>query len=218
MPELVTIPNSFFEYTAEYERPIISLWLERAKIVQAVYDALSPWNVRPENIEAKNEGKPVEQGFLIRIPNKGVTFFFGPVKFRFSITGADWQQLEDIISLIDTALTALLQSSGSTVKNQKTVIGLHMQPKSKAFREVLLPFWPEAFLKFYPGEATTGAVILKWRNAGITIDGSGTLANGVFLKIERDFASTISYTEIAEILREDEVKALAILDVEEELA
>jgi hypothetical protein len=216
MPELVTIPNSVFEYIAEYERPIIALWLDRARLVQAVFDSLASWGALPENIEGRNEGKAADQGFAIKLPNKRATFFFGPIRCKVTINGADWGQADEIISLIDTALRALLDNSLSTVKNQKTVIALHLQPKTMSFRDILAPFWPDQLLNLHPGKVRTGAVILRWENAGITLDGSGSFTNGVFLRLERDFHAAVGYEEIARTLREDEIAAMTLLGVEEE--
>jgi hypothetical protein len=216
MPELVTIPSSFFEYIAEYERPIIALWLDRAKLVQAIFDSLAPWGALPENIEGRNEGKAADQGFAIKLPNKRATFFFGPIRAKLTIDRADWGQADEIIKLIDTAMRALLDNSSSTVKTQKTAIVLHLQPKTKNFRDILSPFWPDQLLTLQPGKVRTGAVILRWENAGITLDGSGTITNGVFLRLDHDFDAAVEYEEIARILRNDEIAAMALLGVEEE--
>ena len=45
MPELVTIPISVFDFEVGYERPEFKLWMDRAKVVQGVFDALDPWGL-----------------------------------------------------------------------------------------------------------------------------------------------------------------------------
>ncbi len=43
MPELVTIPISFFEVAISYKRPVFQLWIDRAAVLQGIFDALEPW-------------------------------------------------------------------------------------------------------------------------------------------------------------------------------
>jgi hypothetical protein len=49
------------------------------------------------------------------------------------------------------------------------------------------------------------------------LDGSGQLANGLFLRFERDFSGSTTYEEIAHQSRADEEALFAMLGVEEEL-
>jgi hypothetical protein len=50
----------------------------------------------------------------------------------------------------------------------------------------------------------------------VTLDGSGSLANGIFLKLEREFHGTLTYLQIVEQLRKDEEQLMAIVGIEEE--
>lgn len=50
----------------------------------------------------------------------------------------------------------------------------------------------------------------------MTIDGSGHVANGIFIRYEREFSASVSYEEIAHQLRADEDGIFAMLDVKEE--
>ena len=62
----------------------------------------------------------------------------------------------------------------------------------------------------------TIAAVAKWRNRKITIDGSGAIANGIFLSLERDFTGSTTYSEIVQQLQKDEVDLFEILRVERE--
>jgi hypothetical protein len=216
MPELVTIPTSYFEYAAEFERPIMALWLDRAEMVQAVFDALAPWDVTVDDVEGKNEGKPADQGVLFKLPKARASFFFGPAKCRFSKDSADWGQAEELIRLIDTAKTALLKSSGAVVKQQKTIVAFHFQPKTLNFRDLLRPFWPAKLLSMHSDSPKTGAVLLRWDNFALTLDGSGSVANGLFLRLEHTFPAAATYEQIAAQIRTDENSSMALIGVVEE--
>ncbi len=77
MPELVTIPLSFFELEAEYEKPLFSLMADRTALVQGIFEALQPWKPKIDDIEIRTAGKLSEQGFNFKIPLKRVSFFSG---------------------------------------------------------------------------------------------------------------------------------------------
>lgn len=64
----------------------------------------------------------------------------------------------------------------------------------------------------------TIAAVAKWGHRKVTIDGSGLLANAVFLRFEREFPSAATYDEIAGQLRKDEEDLFKTLGVEEDLA
>jgi hypothetical protein len=63
----------------------------------------------------------------------------------------------------------------------------------------------------------TIAIVLKWGDDHkVTIDGSGVLANAVFLRFERRSPSAATYEEIASQLKKDEENLFRILGVEED--
>ena len=74
MAELVTIPISHFEYVAQFNRPTFALGMDRASVVQAVFDSLIPWRLDIEDIEPIETGKFSERGVRFKLPQKRVTF------------------------------------------------------------------------------------------------------------------------------------------------
>ena len=67
MPVPVTIPVALFEVSIAYVRPVISLWLDRATIVQAMFDFFEPSLLNVDDIEAITTGKSSEQGFKFKL-------------------------------------------------------------------------------------------------------------------------------------------------------
>jgi hypothetical protein len=217
MPEKVTIPISFFEYTAEFSRPILAALMDRAVIVQAIFDALKPWNADIDNIEPITTGKPSEQGVNFKLPEKKVKFFFGAGSCRFTKDDADWAAAEEMITILTSALGALKSTSGAEISLQKTAIVLHLQPRNVTFLEILKPFLSPAIQALDGSALKTGASIVKWERRRIVLDGSAALANAVFLKFEREFDGGADFEKIALQLKEDEDAIFKMLDVEEYL-
>jgi hypothetical protein len=216
MAELVTIPISTFEFAAEYERPEFKLWMDRASVVQGIFDALKPWEPRIDDVDAITTGKASEQGFTIKLPLKRVSFFFGPASCKFTRENVDWETAQETIAILDAALSELIRSSGVVMGPKSTTIYLHLQPKSLPYIALLTPFIAPQLAALDPGPVVTTASVAKWAHRKVTIDGSGVIANAVFLRFEREFPSTATYDEIAGQLRKDEEDLFGILGVEEE--
>jgi hypothetical protein len=216
MAEPITIPISYFEVAADYERPQFQIWLERAAILSAVFDALHPWGPNIDDVDPVNTGKASEQGFTIKLPAKRVSFFFGVASCKFTRENSDWQSAEETIAIFDAGILALIGAAGVTLGPKRTVIALHIQLKSSPFITLLAPFIPPQLAALEAEPATTMATVVKWPHRRITIDGSGVVANAVFIRLERDFPTTATYDEIARQLRKDEDDLFKLLGVEEE--
>jgi hypothetical protein len=216
MAELVTIPVSFVDLAVDYERPALKLLIDRGLIVQGVFDALSPWNPSIDDIETHTTGKHSEQGVTFRIPLKRVSFFLGAASCRFVRDDADWSSAEETISILDTALSTLTKLGGMTMGTKRAAIGMHLQPRTMTFMDILKPFVAPQLAGLHNAPIRTMAVVAKWEKQKVTLDGSGVLANAVFVKIEREFESASTYLEIAHQLRADEDELFKILGVEED--
>jgi hypothetical protein len=216
MPELVTIPISYFEVAVGYERPEFRLWMDRASIVQGIFDALEPWEPRIDDVDAITTGKASEQGVTIKLPLKRVSFFFGPASCKFTRENVDWQSAEETIAIFDAAVSALIRSSGVAMGPKSTAISLHLQPKSLPFITLLTPFIAPQLAALDSQPVTTMATVAKWAHHKVTIDGSAVLANAIFLRFEREFPTTATYEEITDQLRKDEEDLFIILGVEED--
>jgi hypothetical protein len=216
MAEFVTFPISYFEVEMEYTEPHIKLWLDRVNVVQAVYAALKPWNVTVDDVEVITTGKPSEQGIKFKIPQKLSTFFFGASYCKFTRDSTNWAIAEETILILDAAVTALLSHTGAVIAKRKTVIILHIQLKTTSFIQLVAPLIPQQLSALDGGPVKTMAAIIVWDKRKITIDGSAQLANGIFLKCEREFDGSVPYVDIASQLKADEDQILTMLGVQEE--
>jgi len=156
-----------------------------------------------------------EQGLKFKLPQKQIAFFFGPTLCKFSKDNADWESAEETITIMDVAFSTLAKSGKIEAATIEAVIAFHAQPKALPFMKILEPFIP-AQLAALDGDVRTMANIIKWDKRKIIIDGSAQLANGLFLRLDREFEGTSTYQQIAEQLRADEEALFAMLDVKED--
>jgi hypothetical protein len=216
MPELVTIPVSFFEVTIDYEKSDIRLLAERAPMVQGIFEALQPWNCKIDDIEVLTAGKNSEQGVMFRLPQKRASFFVGASLCRFSRDAVDWDLAEETITIIEAVLNPLRERSEVVLGTKRAAVGLHLQPRTIPFMELLRPFVPTQLTAMESETVTTMATVARWANRGVTIDGSAAVANGILLKFEREFGSEIPFEAVADRLMKDERELLATIGVKED--
>lgn len=218
MAELVTIPIAVLEVAVDYLRPDFRLWMDRASVVQSVFDALKPWDPRIDDVDAVTTGRASEQGFTVKLPFKRVSFFFGPASFKFSRENLNWQAANDTMAILETAVEALVRSSGVALGAWNTAVALHLQPKSLPFVELLRPFIAPQLAVLEAESVVTIASVAKWDKRKVVIDGSGVLANAIFLRLEREFPANTTMPAMAAQIRQDQAELFRVLGVEEELA
>jgi hypothetical protein len=216
MPDKVNIPISVFEYAADYVRPVMSIWMDRAVLVQAMFDAFQKWKLDVNDVEPITTGKPSEQGIKIKLPEVRISFFFGPASCKFVRDGVDWATVGETIEILAIALDTLTKSGEVKLRNQKTVVALHIQPKTKTFIEILNPFLSPDIKALRSGEIKTGASIVKWDKGKITLDGSGIIANAIYLRLEHEFDVETSFEEMAGVIRKEEDALFVLLGIEDD--
>jgi hypothetical protein len=216
MPEIVETHLSFFETEIEFVEPNLKIWLDRIAIIEAVYKALRPWDITIDNVEVLTEGSPSQQGVRFKVPQKKASFFFSAAACKFARDSTSWETADETIQILDAALKAFQAHSGTEFKTFKTGVALHFRPKAKTFMEVLRPVVPAPMAALESDACTSMAVIVKWPGRRVTIDGSAQIANGLFVRYERDFPGNISYEDMAKQLYADEMQICKMLDVVEE--
>lgn len=217
MTELITIPIAIVEVTIEYESPSMKLAMDRANVVDQLFKAFKRWDIQIDDVDVINEGKPSDQGIRFKLPLKRTSFFFGAGGCRLVRDDASWDTADETLAILETGWQVLKESGGVDAGIYHTNIALHMQPKNKPFIELLKPFAPMPFVKVEDSPITAIAAIIRWEGRRITIDGSGQLANGIFVRLERDFPGGLSFQEVAKQLRADEEQAFEIIGVREDI-
>ena len=78
MPQLVTIPIAIFEIVIEYARPNMKLLVDRAIVVDRLFEAFRPWNVRIDDVEAITKESRPNRVSNSKYPQKGPRSCSGP--------------------------------------------------------------------------------------------------------------------------------------------
>jgi hypothetical protein len=124
--------------------------------------------------------------------------------------------VQETIEILDAAVTTLATKGKIKPSTFKTIVALHIQLKSVPFMEILKKIIPVPMASLDVAPPHTMACVLKWNKRKVTIDGSGQIANGIFVRYEREFPADVSYEDIAHQLKADEDGIFAMLDIKEE--
>ncbi|HWB84978.1 MAG TPA: hypothetical protein VG675_12605 [Bryobacteraceae bacterium] len=214
MAEQITIPISIFEVTVWYQKLAVRLLVDRAELVQTLFDAFSDLKPNADDLEVISTGKTTEQGIRLRLP-QGIILFFGAAGCKFTKEAATWADADSILGHLQTFLAILTNGTGIVLGRKVTVLTLHLQPKNVSFKQILLPFITDKLRNLDPAPLDAMAVVSRWPGRRITIDGSAQLANGIFLQMEREFQPDITLDQIKQNIFDDEVNFFRLLNVEE---
>jgi hypothetical protein len=210
---LAEIQQAFFEYRANFAEPIFAYWFERrhGDIVNALHKALTPWHVGLENISwnqaPKNAG---EIQLIFDVPPQSARIQVGIGGVTMSVLNPDWSCAPELISLFQSCLETLRNSTNQGLQSQLTTLGLHLRPmEGRLFKEVVGRFVNAGALG--AADASMYGVSVYSDDYSFVIDSSGVVAGGVFIKLIRSFAPQKRFEEMAKTIRKDEETVLRYL-------
>jgi hypothetical protein len=218
MAELVRIPLANAEYQCHFERPYIGFIAnERARVIEAVFNALLPFHMRLADIETINTGSPADHKVIFRIPERGITFQFGAEEYKFNKDRLTAATASDDEQILLAAEQALLEGSGAKVSSCMLTVAMHMQPLNKTREELLAPLVPEPFKDLMKQrQAWAFGNHMRFGDGDILLDFSVGFANGIFLRFSSFFNGKLPLPEIIEKARNNKDTIFGILGIEEE--
>ncbi len=212
------IPYSMLEYTAVLGKPILEAWTVPARLVAVVMNALTPFGFKPDGVELKTRAEKLTDNVIVfRRTPPGVTFTVGIEKFVIVAENLDWSDAEQFMKAARAGLEAVLQEGKAEIKLQNLVLAIHIQLKTKPRHEVTAPLVSAETLKLLDGEVKMPGIILQREKCSVVIDGSLAFANALFVRINREHSPNVAFTQMAEILRKDEMQLFDVLGLEGEL-
>jgi len=211
----VTIPISTLEVTFNYTKPSVKLMADRVVPVQALLEAFAPWHPALDDMEIIAKGKLTEQGVKFRIESQKASFFIGIASCKFVKDAANWPEADEILHLLQAALTALAAASDVEFGTRSSILSLHLQLKTVPFKDILRNFISPELLKLDTAPTTAMATVVRWPTYRVTLDGSAAIANGIFLQMEREFDADASFDEMKKTVHDDEVTLFRLLGVNE---
>jgi hypothetical protein len=217
-PIQATIPLGVIEYVIHFKSPILESWKDLATLVRPVLVRLEPFGFKLEGVEAKQSEKLGDRVVIFRRANlPNFTFNVGLGRMWFYAEDLDWSDAEHTMKCMSAAIETVRDSFGVEFASQTMTLAMHVQFKDENPGKVTAPLLSSSALQLMDGEVRVHGIILLRQKATILIDASAGYANAIFVKIVREHSPGTPLAEIAEILRNDEIKLFDTLNIESAL-
>ncbi len=202
------VPIGFFEYHAIFEEPIFAAWFgkdaARGTLTTGMYKILTPWGIDLSkitvNLNPKNM-QEIQTSFTTSNPPALINLGMGGVAFI--VQNAEWSKAPMLVSMFQTVLNHLKTTVPTELGSQQTILGFHVKPGPKPWREVMQRFVNAKALGVEEDASTygVGAYGVKF---SVLLDNSLALPGGLFVKITRVFPAETHFEEMSSILWKDE--------------
>lgn len=201
---IADIPVGFFEYRTTFKEPIFSTWSEgKSTLVKEMYKVLLPWGVDLEKISWNATPRNLKEAQVtFAVPNLSVLVNVGIGGVTIIANNADWSQASALSALFQAVVDGVTKIGNTHIESHQTVLGFHLKPGPKPFRDVMSQFIDAKALG--EEDAAMLGVGLYSSDHSLIIDNSALVPDGVFVKITRVFPSAIRFEEMAAILSKEE--------------
>jgi hypothetical protein len=217
MAEQVKISLGSAEYLVRFDRPYIELiGTDRQKVIVAVVLGLRPFGIGLNNVEIIAAGPLRNHKTVFRLPERGISFEVSAEEYKLVKENASWATAEDDVAVLVAAQEAVLGEGGVGVSNGAVSIAMHVQPLTKRREEILASFMVRPLKAFLTERKVQSfGNHARWADGDLLLDFSLVVANGIYIRMTRQFAAGAKAPEVLKKLREEQEIVFGILGIEE---
>ena len=204
---IADVPSGFFEYHADFKEPVFFPWFGKDAPTGGMYKTLMPWGLELNRVAFNTNPKTLQDiQTSFSTTNPPVVVNLGLGSLAFIVQNADWSQAPVLIPMLEAVLTHVKAAIPTEVHLQTTVLGFHVKPGPKPFRETMQQF---INAKALGADGTENyGLVLYGPTYTILIDRSLAIPDGLFVKITRVFPAETLISEMASIMWKDEEEFL----------
>jgi hypothetical protein len=204
-PEIANIPESYFEYRADFKIPLFDWWRQPNQVIEALYQTLKPWNVNLGNAFWEKDPKTIREAQIgFSVERLSAVIKVGIETAVFSSVNPDWEGAEQLISLFDLAMSTIRTAGKAEIATQEALLAMHVRQGSRSLREVMEGLVSAA--KLGPGRMY--GVSVYGDETTLLLDKSQKYTDAVFIRVSRKFSASAGFDAIAEAIYSDEMRAL----------
>ncbi len=202
------ISDSYFEYKADFLNPVFDAWAEPNPLARSLFQSLRKWGITLADVSWSKEPRNLKEIQLtISVLQMNAAVQLGVDSAIFLASNADWSRAPALVELFDTAMASIRQVSGAQLASQETVLAFHLVPGQEDLGRLTQNLVNADIL----GPARMYGISLYREDSSLVIDGSLRYVGGIFMRINRRFSESTSFSEIAATLYKDELRSLDLL-------
>ncbi|HEX5484249.1 MAG TPA: hypothetical protein VFZ08_16650 [Terriglobia bacterium] len=212
------ITYSLLEYASAFRRPIFGAPASLGQLIGSILDELAPSGYTLSGVEFNLQAPKLDEFAIVfrrtipAFPPWSFALGFGKVNIK--AENLDWTEAERFISTHRAALDAVRKKGGAELQSQQLDVGMHIQLKDRARKDVTSPLLSPFGAMLLDGEADFSGVVLTQGKVIFVIDASVGVANGLFVRISREHRPDASFEQLAETLHNDEKRIFDVLGLE----
>ncbi len=204
-PDVANIPESYFEYRADFRNPLFEWWRQPNQVIQALYETLRSWNVNLGNAFWEKEPKNIREAQIgFNVDKLSAVIKVGMETATFSSVNPDWESAEQLISLFDLVMSTIKSAGKAEIAAQEALLAMHVRQGKRSLGEVMTGLVNAKEL----GSGQTYGVSVYGDETTLLLDKSQRYPDAVFIRVTRKFAANAGFDAIAEAIYADEMKAL----------
>lgn len=206
------IPEAYFEYKATFSNPVFEMWANPSLLLSSLYSNLKRWNVSLSDVSWKKDAvnyQEVQVSFNVRTMNAEIRV--GLDSATFIAVNPDWSKAGTFVELFQSALRSIQQDGRIQIASQVMALAFHITTGESNFKEAMGRLVNSSLI----GPAEAYGISAYRDDSSLVMDKSVRYEGGIFVRIQRNFAPTVAFADLAMSVYEDEVKALTLLGVPE---
>ncbi len=199
-------------YRAVYGKSIIGQWSKIGELAQALFEALSEWNVSLENVTSNqfpNNFGQIELSVQQFLQGR-YTFRVGLDAASLSVWNPDWAEISTIKRVASAGVQAVRETLHIDLSSQDVVLDIHLTPQGRTRLELTSRFLPSD-LKQASNDLEGYGFLLHRKNRLWHIDLSAQFADALYLRLFRSFSAVASLDEIGLAVQQEETEFLRYL-------
>ncbi|HEY5176823.1 MAG TPA: hypothetical protein VII95_14780 [Terriglobales bacterium] len=206
------IHEASFEYRADLGSPLFEAWTPPNKAVTVLVPVLKQWGVTLGDVtwnRENNSAKDLQVTFNVQ--KLGAVLKVGLDSLVFNAFNPDWAKAPQLLELFQTCTSVLEAAVGLQIARQEAVLAFHVTPGARPFKEVMRELVRSDKL----GVGNMYGLGVYESDSSFIIDRSLRFDGGAFVRLQRAFAGSVTFDELAKMLYDDEIRVLKLLELSE---
>jgi hypothetical protein len=205
---------AFLEVQAVYGSPNFEFSTRGSAVMSAVFEAFKPWNIALANISAKQNPSSVgEVAIVFSLQNSRLTFTVGVGAATLLVTNPDWSQEQLVSQVAMAGLQAVQSAAGVTFRQYLLSLLMHVKPERRTLRDISANFLSFKSPRILSPTVKARGFSVYADDFSWVVDSSAMYEEALFLKMVRTFEASVSFAEMASVLRADQGELLGSLDL-----
>ena len=199
------ITDSYFEYKADFHAPMFDAWGVPNLLASSLFPQLRRWGITLADITWSKEPRNYKEIQLtITVLRMNASVHLGVDSATFTALDPDWSRASALVELFETAMASVRNVTGAQIASQEAALTFHVVPGQENLSVLTARLVNVDVL----GTARMYGIALYREDSSLVMDKSLRYDGAVFIRLNRAFSGSASFSEIAAVLYKDEVKAL----------